>query len=173
MQSQICPQGIHVHISVCKTHKVVHEYATEMHLMLPLVLSSYKVRNITWVSEVKGIKYPGMYMQYKRQKTRNGWHRSNKQVISQAVVEAAKDVMLVITGEGKIQSKTIEQNSKKRGHQTQNRTLSLTASFNWSAKYKYMELRNFKIEVMNIFLTRTCDRSDVEGVLIIKNWLGR
>ena len=46
-------------------------------------------------------------------------------------------------------------------------------TYNWNAKGKCRELRNFKMEINNIFLTYSYKISDAEKVPIIKNWLGR
>ena len=43
--------------------------------------------------------------------------------------------------------------------------------FDWSSTDKYAELRNFKIEVKNMFQTSSI--SQAERVAITKNWLGR
>ena len=45
--------------------------------------------------------------------------------------------------------------------------------FNWAAKDNYTELKQFEMEVTNIFIIPHCDISDVEVVPKIKKWQGR
>ena len=45
--------------------------------------------------------------------------------------------------------------------------------FNWKAPDRYVQLLNFKIEVVNILKVKVYDINDEETVPIIKNRLGR
>ena len=45
--------------------------------------------------------------------------------------------------------------------------------FNWTAKDKYLELENFKMEVTEIFPTNVYDISETENATMIQNGLGR
>ena len=44
-------------------------------------------------------------------------------------------------------------------------------TFNWDTDDKYNELKNFRLEVYNVF--KSYDMPDVEKMALIKNWLGR
>ena len=44
-------------------------------------------------------------------------------------------------------------------------------TFNWNTKDKYKELKNFRLEVYNVF--KSYDMPDIEKTKLIKNWLGR
>ena len=46
-------------------------------------------------------------------------------------------------------------------------------TFDWIAKDKYIELKNFEMEVMNILMTNKYSLRKTENVPIIKKWLGR
>ena len=46
------------------------------------------------------------------------------------------------------------------------------AFFNWNAQHRYVELLNFKMELINILETKAYEFTDEEKVSVIKNWLG-
>ena len=44
-------------------------------------------------------------------------------------------------------------------------------TFDWDTEDKYNELKNFRLEVYNVF--KLHDTPDIEKTLVIKNWLCR
>ena len=44
-------------------------------------------------------------------------------------------------------------------------------TFDWKAKDKNTELKNFEMEVTNIFLTNSYNISNAEKIPVTKNWL--
>ena len=44
-------------------------------------------------------------------------------------------------------------------------------TFNWDTEDKYSELKNFRLEVHNVF--KSYDMPDIEKTALIKNWLVR
>ena len=42
--------------------------------------------------------------------------------------------------------------------------------FNWNVEDKYTELKNFEVEVTNIFITKHCNINGTERVPIMKKW---
>ena len=84
-----------------------------------------------------------------------------KQAIVQALVEAAKAMVLVINKEDKRQGIHIEHNGTSDA--TRHRTGPPgAASLPLEHKYKYVELKNFEMDLTNIFATRYFYINDVE-----------
>ena len=50
-------------------------------------------------------------------------------------------------------------------------TMMKQPTFDWDTEDKYNELKNFRLEVYNVF--KSCDMPDIEKTALIKNWLGR
>ena len=44
-------------------------------------------------------------------------------------------------------------------------------TFDWDTEDKYNELKNFRLQVYNVF--KSYDMPDIEKTALIKNWLGR
>ena len=51
--------------------------------------------------------------------------------------------------------------------------LTLSELFDWGTKDKYIELKQFKMEITNIFLTKHYEINDLEKGSIIRNWFDR
>ena len=71
--------------------------------------------------------------------------------MAQAMVEAAKAMELAINGESRRQSMSAEHGGTSENTRNRMEPSLRQPFFNWSTKDKYIECKNFKIEVTNIF----------------------
>ena len=93
---------------------------------------------------------------------------SMTQAIIQAVIEAAKTVtMAIIEANNPISNTRPVHATPRSGGPTQKHL-----TFEWKLADKYQELCNFKIEVKNIFMTKSYNIKESEMNLIILNCLG-
>ena len=90
-------------------------------------------------------------------KHQNGKETNTNEYITQAVAKATRAAIQTMSAE----------NVRPR----MSGCIMKQPTFDWSAKDKYAEVRNFKLEVKTC--SRTLNISQTEKGSIIKNWLGR
>ena len=88
--------------------------------------------------------------------------------ISQAATEATKAIVQVMAAAGADESTKPRSKTVNMGPRL-GRPSDKQPSFNLIVKDKYAEVRNFRLEVKNIF--KTYNTSNAGKVTIIKNWL--
>ena len=86
-----------------------------------------------------------------------------KDAIAQVVAEAARAAIQALAVAGAERTQNV---GPRLGRFTMKQPI-----FNWEAEDRYNELKNFRLEVNNIF--KSYNMPQTEQLVIIKNWLGR
>ena len=90
---------------------------------------------------------------------------ADREEILQAAIEAAKAMVLAINGEDRRQGIHSQQNGVSANTRQRMGLFMRQPVFNCTAVDKYLELKNFKMEITNIFLTKHYDINGAEKFL--------